>query len=71
MFYKEFQNYINRKEEQYTDGTLSFTSKQLVIVAQQKYAPMKTNGTFMKSQAIEHKIVAMQAEMVQLKGNWL
>jgi hypothetical protein len=29
---------------------------------------MKTKGTFMRSQAIDHKIVAMKAEMVQLKG---
>ena len=29
---------------------------------------MKTKGTFMKSQAIDHEIVAMKAEMVQLKG---
>jgi hypothetical protein len=65
---EEFRNYINRKEEQYTDGTLSYTSKELAIVAQQRYALMKTKGTFMKSQAIEHKIVSMQDEMVQLKG---
>ena len=65
---EEFQNYINRKEEQYTDGTLAFTAKELAIVAQQKYALMKTKGTFMKSQAVEHKIVAMRAEILQLKG---
>jgi len=29
---------------------------------------MKTKGTFMKSQAMDHKIVAMKAEKVQLKG---
>ena len=29
---------------------------------------MKTKGTFMKSQAINHEIVAMRAKMVQLKG---
>ena len=66
---EEFRNYINRKEEQYTDGTLSFTAKELAIVAQQKYALMKTKGTFMKSQAIDHEIVAMRAEMVRLKGS--
>ena len=37
-------------------------------MAQQQYALMKTKGTFMKSQVIEHEIVAMRAEMVQLKG---
>ena len=55
---EEFRNYISRKEEQYTDGTLSFTAQELVIVAQQRYALMKTKGTFMKSQTIEHEIVA-------------
>jgi hypothetical protein len=37
-------------------------------VAQQRYALMKTKGTFMKSQAMDHEIVAMKAKMVQLKG---
>ena len=37
-------------------------------MAQQQYALMKTKGTFMKSQVIEHEIVSMRAEMVQLKG---
>ena len=37
-------------------------------MAQQRYALMTTNGTLMKSQAIAHKIVAMKAEMVQMKG---
>ena len=37
-------------------------------MAQQRYALMKTKGTFMKSHVIEHEIVAMQAKMVQLKG---
>jgi hypothetical protein len=65
---KEFQSYINCKEELYTDGTLTLTSQELAIVAQQRYRLMKTKGTFMKSQAINHEIVAMKAEMVQLKG---
>ena len=29
---------------------------------------MKMKGTFMKSQAIDHKIVAVKAELGQLKG---
>ena len=29
---------------------------------------MKAKGTFMKSQTIDHEIVAMKANMVQLKG---
>jgi hypothetical protein len=65
---KEFRSYINRKEEQYTDGMLFLTAQELAIVAQQQYALMKTKGIFMKSQAIEYEIVAMQAKMVQLKG---
>jgi hypothetical protein len=66
---KEFRSYINQKEELYTDGTLFITAQELAIVAQQQFALMKTKGAFMKSQqAIDHKIVAMKAEMVQLKG---
>jgi hypothetical protein len=29
---------------------------------------MKTKGTFIKSQEIDHEIVAMKVEMMQLKG---
>ena len=29
---------------------------------------MKTRGTFMKSQTMEHEVVAMQAEIGQLRG---
>ena len=65
---KEFQSYINRKEELYTDGTMNLTAQELAIVAQQRFRLMKTKGTFMKSQAIDHEIVDMKAEMVQLKG---
>ena len=36
-------------------------------MAQQLYALMKTKRMFIKSQAIDHEIVAMKAEMVQLK----
>jgi hypothetical protein len=65
---EEFRSYIGRKEELYTDGTLNITAKELAIVAQKRYTLMKTKGTFMKSQAIDHEIVAMKAEMVDLKG---
>ncbi len=65
---KEFQNYIGWKEELYTDRTPSITAKELAIVAQQQFSLMKTKGTFMKSQVVEHEIVAMRPEMVQLKG---
>ena len=65
---KEFRSYIYRKEELYTDGTISLTVQELSIVAQQWFSLMKTKGTSMKSQAIDHEIVSMKAEMVQLKG---
>ena len=37
-------------------------------MVQQRFALMKTKGKFMKSQAIDHKIVTMKDKMVQLKG---
>ena len=37
-------------------------------MAQHQFTLMNTKGTFMKYQVIEHEIVAMRAEMVQLKG---
>ncbi len=33
---KEFRSYIHRKEELYTDGTLTLTAQDLAIVAQQR-----------------------------------
>ena len=33
---KEFHSYIHRKEEQYTDGTLTLNTCELIIVAQQQ-----------------------------------
>ena len=41
---EEFPNYINRKEEQYTNGTLSLTAQEVAIVSQQRYALMKTKA---------------------------
>ena len=37
-------------------------------MAQQQYTLMKTKSTFIKSQMMEHEIVAMRAEIRQLKG---
>lgn len=65
----EFRSYINRKEEQYTDGAMSLTARELVIVAQQKYSLMKTKGTFLKSQTVDAEIVAMRAEVNKLRGD--
>ena len=65
---EEFQSYINQKEEQYTDGMLSLNAQELTIVAQQQYALMNTRGPFKKSQTMEHEVVAMRAEIGQLKG---
>ena len=47
---------------------MPLTAQELAIMAQHRFALMKTKGTFMKSQAIDHKIVAIKADMVQLKG---
>ncbi len=63
-----FRSYISRKEELFSDGTLTLTAQDLAIVAQQRFRLMKTKVTFMKSHTIDHEIVAMKAEMVHLKG---
>jgi hypothetical protein len=62
------QTYISNKEELYNNGTLALTPEELIIVAQQKYLLMKTKGTFAKSLPLEQEIVAMRAELTQVKG---
>jgi hypothetical protein len=65
---KEFCRYIGNKEDLYHNGSLTFTAGELRIMAQRKYMLMKTRGTFAKSLTLEGEIIAMQAELTQVKN---
>ena len=63
----EFCRYIGNKEDLYYNGSLTFTADELIIVAHQKYMLMKAKGTFAKSLTLGKEIIAMRAEITQVK----
>jgi hypothetical protein len=65
---KEFCSYIGNKEDLYHDESLTFTASKLSIMAQRKYMLMKARGTFAKSLTLEGEIIAMQADLTQVKN---
>ena len=65
---KEFCRYIGNKEDLYHDESLAFTAGKLSIMAQRKYMLMKARGTFAKSLTLEGEIIAMRAELTQVKN---
>jgi hypothetical protein len=65
---KEFCRYISNKEDLYHDESLMFTAGKLSIMAQRKYMLMKARGTYSKSLTLEGEIIAMRAELTQVKN---
>ena len=63
-----FRTYIVRKHEMYLDGELpTITHETLMAMATDKYTYLKTKGLW-GSKSEEDKIVAMAAELAQIKG---
>jgi hypothetical protein len=58
-----FRNYIKRKQDAYTDGTLTLTHKELIMLATNKFNLLKQEGTWGAKSPGKDKIVAMQAEL--------
>ncbi len=65
-----FRSYIKRKQDVYTDGTLTLTHKELIMLATNKFNLLKQEGTWGAKSPDEDKIVAMQAELTALKGQF-
>jgi hypothetical protein len=65
-----FRNYIKRKLDAYTDGTLTLTHKELILLATNKFNLLKQEGMWGAKSPDEDKIVAMQAELTSLKGQF-
>jgi hypothetical protein len=65
-----FRSYIKRKQDAYTDGTLTLTHEDLIMLATNKFNLLKQEGTWGAKSPDEDKIVAMQAELTALRGQF-
>ncbi len=65
-----FRSYIKRKQDAYTDGTLTLTHKELIVLATNKFNLLKQERTWGAKSPDEDKIVAMQAELTALRGQF-
>ncbi len=65
-----FRSYIKRKQDAYTDGTLTLMHKELIMFATNKFNLLKQEGTWGAKSPDEDKIMAMQAELTALRGQF-
>jgi hypothetical protein len=65
-----FRSYIKRKQDAYTDGTLTLTHEELIMLATNKFNLLKQEGTWGAKSPDKDKIVAMQAEITALRGQF-
>jgi hypothetical protein len=65
-----FRSYITCKQDAYTDGTLTLTHKELIMLVTNKFNLLKQEGTWGAKSLDEDKIVAMQAELTALRGQF-
>jgi hypothetical protein len=65
-----FKSYIKHKQDAYTDGTLALTHKELIMLATNKFNLLKQEGTWGAKSPDKDKIVAMQAELTALRGQF-
>jgi hypothetical protein len=63
--------YIKNKTDQYTNGTATFTHKELILLATNKYNLLVQSGEWGAKFLEEEKIIAMQAELTALKGQFV
>jgi hypothetical protein len=67
---KTFTDYMDRKEENYEDGTIAtLTAVELMQVALEKYKSLVGKGVWMVKSEDELQLVAMKAELHQLRQN--
>jgi hypothetical protein len=64
------RSYIKRKQDAYTDGTLTLTHEELIMLGTNKINLLKQEGTWGAKSPDKDKIVAMQAELTALKGQF-
>jgi hypothetical protein len=65
-----FRSYIKRKQDAYTDGTLTLMHEELIMLATNKFNLLKQEGTWGAKSPDKDKIMAMQAELTALRGQF-
>jgi hypothetical protein len=65
-----FRSYIKCKQDAYTDGTLTLTHEELIMLATNKFNLLKQEGTWGAKSPNKDKIMAMQAELTALKDQF-
>jgi hypothetical protein len=65
-----FRSYIKHKHNAYMDGTLTLTHKELIMLATNKFNLLKQEGMWGAKSPDKDKIVAMQAKLTALKGQF-
>jgi hypothetical protein len=65
-----FRSYIKHKQDAYTDGILSLTHEELIMLATKKFNLLKQEEMWGAKSPDEVKIMAMQAELTTLKGQF-
>jgi hypothetical protein len=65
-----FRSYIKCKQDAYTDGTLTLTHEELIMLATNKFNLLEQEGTWEAKSPDKDKIVAMQAELTALKSQF-
>jgi hypothetical protein len=65
--WNNFRRYIKRKQDAYTDGTLTLAHEELIMLATNKFNLLKQEGTWGAKSPDKDKIVAIQAELTALR----
>ncbi len=66
-----FHTYIRCKHDSYTDGSLTITHEELILLATNKFNLLKQEGSWGAKSADKERIIAMQAELTALKGQFV
>jgi hypothetical protein len=65
-----FRSYIKHKQDAYTDGTLILMQEELIMLATNKFNLLMQEETWGAKSPDDDKIVAMQAELTALRGQF-
>ncbi len=66
----KFRTYIEKKQDNNTDGSLKLTHEELILLATNKYNLLVKEGKWGTISPDEDKIIAMQVELTALKGQF-
>ncbi len=66
---RRFVAYIEKKEEDYEDGSLSITPQQLMTLAKNRYEVLVEKGLWNAPSSEEEKIMALEATIKKLQNN--